>query len=389
MSTLVVLHEATRTGGPRVGGLIAAALQKHGDVRVLCLSDGPNVRWLREHVGKENVSVFDFADGGPRTPFSERVDIARKVLTETPCELVYVNSAAAAEFIFAAEALRRMVVLHVHENAAMLRRLLEVDLAKLEMLSLCDGIVLAAGDLRGDLAEVFGFVPEPCLDFGIAIDTEEIGRLASERDAPARNARGEFAAWGDRLVIGMCGHASLPKGTDVFFEAAAAIPEHDFVWVGNWSRLDAPDNPVVDQYLERGLPNLYVTGGVDNPYKYIARFDLFFLSSRVDTNPLVLAEAMSLRVPVLCFSRTTAVADFLGRSTILCHGTTNTADAMRVLRALDAAEIRSPEFRRPSEEHQLRFDIKQKIPSLLRFLGSLWSGDASCKSLPSELSAGL
>ena len=371
MSTLVVLHEATRTGAPRVGGLIAAALQKHAEIRVVCLSDGPGVPWLRERVGADNVSVIDFDNQRHRTPFAKRVRVAEQALSETPCELVYVNSAAAAEFVFAAKALGKTVVLHVHEKAAMLRRLLEIDLAKMEMLSLCDGVVLAAGELRRDLAEVFGFVPEPCLDFGIAIDTEEIGRLASERDAPARNALGEFALWGERMVIGMCGHASLRKGADIFFEAAAAIPEHDFVWVGNWSRDDAPENTVIDQYLERRLPNLYVTDGVDNPYKYIARFDLFFLSSRVDPNPLVLAEAMSLGVPVLSFSRTTAVADFLGRSAILCHGTTNTEDTVRVLSALDPAEIRSAAFHRSGEELQRRFEITQKTPALLRFLASL------------------
>jgi glycosyltransferase involved in cell wall biosynthesis len=371
MSALVVLHEATRTGAPRVGGLIAAALQKHSEVRVLCLSDGPLVGWLKDRVGENNVSVIDFVDGRHRTPFGDRVAIANKALAEGPCELVYVNSAAAAEFVFAAKALGKTIVLHVHEKAAMLRRLLEIDLAKMEMLSLCDGVVLAAGDLRRDLAEVFGFVPEPCLDFGIAVDTEEIAQMANERDAPARNALGESAAWGQRLVVGMCGHASARKGADIFFAAAAALPAHDFVWVGNWNREDAPENDVIDQYLERRLPNLYVTGGVDNPYKYIARFDLFFLSSRVDPNPLVLAEAMSLGVPVLCFSRTTAVADFLGRNAILCHGTTNTADTVRVLSALDPVEIRSAEFNRSSETLQRRFEITQKTPALLRFLASL------------------
>ena len=371
MSAVVVLHEATRTGAPRVGGLIAASLQKHLDVRVLCLSDGPLVPWLKERVGADNVSVIDFDNQRHRTPFAERVGIARRALAEMPDELVYVNSAAAAEFVFAAKELGKTTVVHVHEKAAMLRRLLEIDLAKLEMMSLCDGIVLAAGNLRRDLAEVFGFVPERCLDFGIAIDTEEIGKLASEGDAVACNALGEAADWGERLVIGMCGHASLRKGADIFFAAAAAVPEHDFVWIGNWSGAEAPENEVIDQYLSRKLPNLYVTDGVDNPYKYIARLDLFFLSSRVDPNPLVLAEAMSLGVPVLCFSRTTAVADFLGRSAILCHGTTNTEDTVRVLRALDPTELRAPEFGRSNEELQHRFDITQKTPSLLGYLASL------------------
>jgi glycosyltransferase involved in cell wall biosynthesis len=371
MSTLVVLHETTRTGAPRVGGLIAAALQKHDDVHVVCLDDGAIVGWLRERLGENNVSVIDFAGGRHRIPFGDRIAIANKALAETASELVYVNSAAAAEFVFAAKALGKTIVLHVHENAAMLRRLLEIDLAKMEMLSLCDGVVLAAGNLRRDLAEVFGIAPEPCLDFGIAIDTEEVARLASLRDAPARNALGEVALWGERLVIGMCGHASARKGADIFFAAAAALPAHDFVWVGNWDREDAPENDVIDQYLERRLPNLYVTGGVDNPYKYIARFDLFFLSSRVDPNPLVLAEAMSLGVPVLCFSRTTAVADFLGRSAILCHGTTNIADSMRVLSALDPSEFRSVGFHGSREEVQRRFEITLRTPALLRFLASL------------------
>ncbi|HEV2301418.1 MAG TPA: glycosyltransferase [Stellaceae bacterium] len=370
MSILVVLHEATRTGAPKVGGLIAAALQEREDVRVLCLSDGPLVPWLRERVGAGNVAVIDYRNERHRVPFAERLAAAEKAIAEDPSDLVYVNSAAASEYVVAAKAAGLSAVLHVHEKADSLRRMFEIDLTKREILALCDAVVLAAGDLREDLEAVYGFVPERVFDFGIAIDAEEMARLADE-DAPVANAAGGRIDWGRRLAIGMCGHASPRKGADIFLAAAAACPGHDFVWVGNWDERDAPDNPVLAEYAQQRLPNLYVTGGVDNPYKYIGRFDLFFLSSREDPNPLVLAEALVLGVPVLAFSETTAVTDFLGRSGILCHGAANAADAVRVLRALDAEEVRSKAFRGLTERFRARFDIAQKIGGLAEFLAAV------------------
>ncbi len=371
MSVLFVLHEASRTGAPRVGGLIAAALQQHFDVRVLCLSDGPLIDWIRERVGPTRVSLLDYQNSRHQIPFAERVRAARAAIEAKPCELVYVNSVAASEFVVAAKSAGIVTVLHVHEKAQALRRILEIDLAKLEILALCDGVVLAAGELRKDLVEVFGFVPERHFDFGIAVDAREIEDLAGDTDAAVYNAIGRPNRWGDRLTIGMCGYASRRKGSDIFFEVAPPLPEHDFVWVGDWSRDEAPENIVFDEYSTRKLPNLYVTGGVDNPYKYIGRFDLFFLSSREDPNPLVLTEALLLGVPVFCFSRTTAVTDFLGRSAILCHGAVNTPDSVRVLRALDAAEIRSDAFRGLTAAYRDHFDVSKKIGGLVEFLSSL------------------
>jgi len=368
MTALVVLHEASRTGAPRVGGLIASALQRYFDVRVVCLNDGPLIGWLKERVGAENVTVIDYQNARHRTPFGDRIRTAREVVDATPYEFVYVNSTAASEFVIGSKLAGRKTILNVHEKASELRRLLQIDLAKIEVLSYCDGIVLAANDLRIDLADVFGFVPERCLSFGIAVDAREIETLAQDTDAPARNAAGDLIDWGKRLAIGMCGQASPRKGCDMFFEVAAALPEHDFVWIGGWTREEAPENIILDAFARQKLPNLYVSHGVDNPYKYIGRLDLFYLSSREDPNPLVLAEALLLGVPLFCFSKTTAVTDFLGRNAIMCHGATNVGDSVRVLCALDPAEIRSAEFRRLTENSRSRFDISQKIASLVEFI---------------------
>lgn len=370
MSAVVVLHEASRTGAPRIGGLIAAGLAKYMGVQVICLHDGPLMPWLQEKVGADKVRLLELGgDQRPKTPFAKRVEIAQRALIEMETDIVYVNSAAASEFVVAGKQAGLVTTLHVHEKAGMLGALLRDDLVKLEVAALSDGVVLAASDLRDDLAEVFGFVPARCFDFGIVVDAQEIGSLADIAAAPARNAAGHSIIWGERLLIGMCGHASRRKGADIFFEAAAACPDFDFVWIGNWD--DDTENPVFDRYADRQLPNLYLSGPVDNPYKYIRRFDLFFLSSREDPNPVVLAEALMLGVPIFAFSKTTAVTDFLGRSAILCHGTSNAKDAVRILKALDLEGIRSPEFRQFGHRHRARFDIAKRIGELVAFLQSL------------------
>lgn len=371
MSITVVLHEATRTGAPKVGGLIAAELQKYEDVRVICLDGGPLLPWLRERIGADRISVVDSGKLRYRSSFNERVHAAEATLREHPSELVYVNSFAAAEFVVAAKSVGRAVVLHLHEKAGEMRKILSLDLAKLEVLAMCDGIVLAADELERDVAEVFGFLPKRRLCFGIAVDVPEIRRLAGDADASACNASGTSLAWDERARVGMCGIASFRKGADLFFEVARRLPAHDFLWIGNWEPAEAPENLAYEGFLAERLPNLYVTGGVDNPYKYIKRVDLFFLSSREDPNPLVLAEAMLLDTPILAFSRATAVADFLGRTAILCHGHTNWPDAVRVIDALDITELRSRRFRGLAATHLNCFDLEGKMEELLEFLRSV------------------
>lgn len=371
MSVLIVLHEATRTGAPRIGGLIAGAMRQHRDVRILSLTDGPLVEWLQERVGPENVDVHQFDKPRHQISFNERLEFAKSYMERDTSPIVYVNSLAACEFVFAAKAAGRFAVLHVHEKVEEMRKLLALQLMKLEVLSLSDAVVLAAEDLRQDLVDVFGFLPEKVMNFGIAVDTDEIERLAVDGSPEAYTAGGEAFVRSDRLTIGMVGHASQRKGADIFYDCAVQLPEHDFVWIGNWDATDAPENTAYEKFTQDKLPNLFTIGGVSNPYKYISNFDLFFLSSREDPNPVVLAEALILRIPILAFSRTTAVTDFLGRCAILCHGRTNLPDSLRVLKALNAAEVRSDSFRPNGQEHRQRFSITDKVTGVVELLDSL------------------
>ncbi len=169
----------------------------------------------------------------------------------------------------------------------------------------------------------------------------------------------------------MSGHASPRKGADIFFEVAAALPEHDFLWVGGWRQEETIDNIAFEDFERAALPNLYISGAVDNPYPYMAMMDVFFLSSREDPNPLVLGEALVLGLPILCFSHTTAVADRLGRFAVVCYGKPNAADAARVLRATSAEALRRPEFRGGGEAFVADYDLRAKMTKISDLIARL------------------
>jgi len=364
MAITFAIHEATRTGAPRVGALIARELARGEEVRVIVMKDGPLAPWLQETLGGRDLLICRGEPFDHRRPFAERLRLAEEMLAGHPSDVVYVNSLASSVFAFAGAALKRKVVLHVHEKSADMVSLLAHDVTKLEVMRAADAVVLAAEDIRRDLAEVFHAAPAEMATFGVAVEVEAVRRAAGEAAASPVNARGEALVPGDRMIVGMCGHASFRKGADIFLETAAAVPEADFLWVGGWRPQEAGDNIAYAGFNLRALPNLYVTGAVDNPYPYMAIMDLFFLSSREDPNPLVVGEALALGAPILSFSATTAIADRLGRCGVLCYGKPNATDAARILRVSTAEALRRPGFRGAGEAFVADYDLGRKMAEI-------------------------
>jgi glycosyltransferase involved in cell wall biosynthesis len=234
-----------------------------------------------------------------------------------------------------------------------------------------DALVLAAAEIGVDVAQVFKTAPAEVAIFGVAADVEAVRAGAQEKAPPARNAAGEALLPGERTIVGMCGHASARKGADIFLQTAAALPDVDFLWIGGWRPEETPDNVAYADFNTQALPNLYIAGSVDNPYPYMQAMDLFFLSSREDPNPVVIAEAAILGVPVLCFSRATAIGDRLGRSAIVCYGAPNAADAARVIGASATEALRSPGFRETGSRLAPEYDLKAKMDTIRDLIARL------------------
>ena len=125
------------------------------------------------------------------------------------------------------------------------------------------------------------------------------------------------------IILG-AGYVQLRKGVDLFIECASRVvraPEGNrcrFVWIGKGYD---PDNDIgysvylADQIRRAGLAGhvFFVdeTNAIEAAYEAA---DLFLLSSRLDPLPNVAIDAMAHGVPVLCFNKTTGIADFLMES---------------------------------------------------------------------------
>jgi glycosyltransferase involved in cell wall biosynthesis len=371
MAITLVLHEASRTGAPAIGALIARELARTEPVRVVAMKDGPLVPELRAALGPRNVVAFADTAFEVRTPFEARLRRACETLDDDPADLVYVNSLGASVFAFAARMKARRAILHVHEKSAGMIDLLAHDVTKIEVTRVVDALVLAATDMRGDLGQLFDQSAGEIETFGVAVDVEAVRRAGAAAFTPPLDARGRAWRRSKRVLVAMCGNASLRKGADIFLETALACPDADFVWVGAWAPYETPDNLAYEDFVAASPPNLFVTGASDNPHPYLAAADLFFLSSREDPNPLVLGEALALGKPVLAFAKATGVTDMIGRGGLLCYGEPNAADAARVIAACTSEGLREPGLRAAGDEALKAYDLAAKMTRLRALIARL------------------
>lgn len=106
------------------------------------------------------------------------------------------------------------------------------------------------------------------------------------------------------LVLG-CGNASLRKGVDIFTDVAIAAqkkrPDLAFAWLGG---VYAEPELVLEcvRKAESSGARLLFLGEYESPWPFYAVASAFFLSSREDPYPLVVLEAKSAGLPVLCFN---------------------------------------------------------------------------------------
>lgn len=290
MKVLVVTHDATLTGAPRIALLVTRLLVASGhDVRVLSRAPGPMfAQFAAEAPTSVELAHRWRARLWRRTPRWLALAVDATLTTVTLVvrrpDLVYVNSTSAAVYARVARWTRRpAIVLHVHESgvnsAVFLRR------AGLDRIGERISLVACSPSVQHELADLLG-IAEGTIAMLPSVPDE---RFVHDRAEVAPEPR--YASSG--LVIGCCGTAELRKGVDLWETAAAkvraTVPDVDlrFVWVG------AADE------VRRGLVEFL--GPVDNPYPHLARFDLLVLPSRDDPFPLVVLEAMLLGTPVVAF----------------------------------------------------------------------------------------
>ena len=294
---LLISHEATRTGAPRVAAQVARSLRAGGDhVTVVVRWDGPLAGELADAADELRLETLRHLRALVRfrlrwSRLSNRLDrwIARLVIRRERPDVVYVNTVKSAGYVRPALDLGLPVILHVHE----LEPLASETLHRYDLDDRYGDVVLVACS-HAVAANLERFTGVKAADMVIApstIDPDGVRTRAEVvGDARSSNAAG--------ATVGACGTADVRKGIDLWLDVARKVrtdrPDLDarFVWIG-----------AHDTYEQRPDPGIGVEflGEVDNPLPEIAALDVFTLPSRADAFPLAVLEAMALERPIVAF----------------------------------------------------------------------------------------
>ena len=294
MRVLLVTHETSRSGAPRVALLTARALRDAGhDVQVVARADGP----IRSELAATVPTSLEVLPRVRRRLWGVPglrgaawlLDslLALVTVARRRPDLVGVSSTAAAVYLRPARLRRRRPLLPVHESGPLAGRFLARarvarDLAGVELVACSASVRRALHELSGRSEEDITLVPS-------VPDEQHVRALALR--PPGEPYRP------DGVVVGCCGTVEQRKGVTEWVEVArrvrAALPDRDlrFVWVGDVD----PNAP------EASAAGVEFLGPSDNPYAHMRRFDVATLPSRDDPFPLVVLESMAVGTPVVAF----------------------------------------------------------------------------------------
>jgi glycosyltransferase involved in cell wall biosynthesis len=216
---------------------------------------------------------------------------------------------------------------------------------------LADLIVTTSRGVADDLARSFGVEADRIRIVHNPVDLESIARSVRESIPPEHQSQ-----WTCPVVVA-AGRLAEAKNFPLLIEAVAAlrtrVPLHLFI-LGAGDQEEA----LVKLAAERGVAaSIVFCGFQSNPWKYIARADIFALSSRYGGFGNVLVEAMACGVPVVATTSpgtTEIVADGVDGLLVEHHDAMSFAAALeRVLTDRSLRQRLSEAARRKAQQFAL------------------------------------
>ena len=119
----------------------------------------------------------------------------------------------------------------------------------------------------------------------------------------------------DFVIIG-CGTLCWQKSPELFIMTAKSVMEKTnkkfkFVWIGKHESLSANNQLESDIKRLSLIDIVFLIGFQENPIDFFAHSDVFYLSSREDSFPLVCLEAASQGKPIICFNGSGGITEFV------------------------------------------------------------------------------
>ncbi|HMG66449.1 MAG TPA: hypothetical protein VK588_02150 [Chitinophagaceae bacterium] len=370
MKIVFVCHDANLTGAPKVGFEIARHLSYNNEVVMVVKKQGllAQIPEYQDAFRIFNSNTSHEIEGPSK---EERSLIAMNFLQKEKPDLLYVNSVASSDWCKEGKRLGIPVVLHSHEMKRELLSLESVGIFSSDLSLYVDLLISVSPDAEDDIISLCStpfkkiFLSTPGIDF-MKLEKQAI----SENYLRPMNFLNEEMPVGNP-VLAMCGIASQRKGSDIFLQVARKFPHLSFLWIGPWSRREAPGNIALSEFEKSPLPNFYMTNETLNPYPYFALTDLFILTSREDPNPLVLMEALLLCKLCMGFSNTGGSKDLLTRFGLLLQGSVDVDRIVSIVEKIQFPLTVKFVNQDQTERFRMEYDIKyiaQSIEEQLVFL---------------------
>ena len=348
-SVLFISHYCGRNGAPLILLHLLQWIKTHTNITVQVLLRSPGelqpefesigITRLVPRLSRIPAAIVRRLFGQPAVNAIEDALLRREVRRLNP-SLIYSNTITNTRELIALAPLKIPTLCHVHEMAWICSEF--NPQAQLATVPLISRFVAVAPAVRDHLVTGMGVslgVIDMVNEFPWSLPSPPV-----EMTELRKTARRELAVDDQTFVIGACGTIDWRKGADLFLAVARAASQgarFRFIWIGG---------PVTGKFFEQlqhdiknsGLSNsVSFLGPCPTPEKYYAAMDAFLLTSREDPCPLVMLEAASYGLPIVCFHGSGGAPEFVGDDAGIAVPYLDTAEMANALTTLSI----SPEMR--------------------------------------------
>jgi glycosyltransferase involved in cell wall biosynthesis len=389
-----VSHDATRTGAPIALLTILKELARRGEPRfeVLLRGDGELVAQFR---ALASVTLWPGAEPAAALPVSRGSrwswwPASQLVATPGKCgrtadgliaefraravSLVYSNTITNGEVLAALRPLGVPVISHVHELEYWMTH--RMAAAALQQAREATTVFIAASKAVAKCLHVAASVPEDrIVTVYESIEPGDVPGPAAKREARVRWSVPEAA-----FVVGLSGTMDWRKGVDLLAPLAReverlspAVPVH-WMWVGG--EREGPVAGMLQHDFRRcGLESrLHMTGTLPCARDAFAAFDVFALLSREDAFPLVMLEAASIELPILCFEDAGGAPEFVRHDAgFVVPYLDLPGMAARVVELCGTPERRHDLGRTGRRRVAAEHDVTKVAPQILELVQQVWA----------------
>jgi glycosyltransferase involved in cell wall biosynthesis len=313
---IIVSHDASRTGAPILALNMAKALSARYNIVTICLRGGDLVGDFRQV--STQVYVAEHADSSGAM-FATMIEA---ISAKAPPAFAVVNSIESRHILGALRDRCIPSVALFHEFASYT----VPKTAFTDALLLADEVVFSTELTIRNALDQTSFVRTPRFHV-LAQGRCEVPRRDSdetlrqmERDRLTALLRPGGENTGEFLVIG-AGYVQMRKGVDLFIDVARRVLSTEegrnarFAWIGAGydPERDAAYSVYLKDQIERaGLTDRMLMLGETSEIEHVYRLsNTLLLTSRLDPLPNVAIDALTEGVPVICFDKTTGIADLL------------------------------------------------------------------------------